>query len=504
MTRITLSTAIAITLLAAGCDSAPAPIPRSVSQYDQMQKNSPGAYPEVVILLHNLVRTGDKDLPPVPRAQAIQLVNKIAPNDPRAREETMEILADPSTPVELRSATLEIVLTKDDPTWAAPLISLMPRLKGSDPIRAKIMAWMTRHTGTLVMTEIVKVWAALPIGDPSESQFMDMVRNVGGQPWDTSLLDAVNSPDSQAAPWAMQILAARASRASLGERIRALSARSTAVKAMQAFWDKFEYLPVTASEFWATEAIWTAQTGSLAPVAKTFEQWKGQGYEFNIRDFHLLDQLGSDLIRQPLTRAHLIQALRQELQTVEHIHFHSDGALTTMPSEHSSGSMAGKAAPDDLDSNLDRLTMADLWTMELLHDLLIRPRIQMAMSMVELKDREDTRSAWGGLVFYRDGGADAVLYQAPADSPENDLLYPVSPKALADGRESICRFIGHFEKEKNAARGGPTAQEFRAAKEDNISGVIFTSVSAEMFCAHYYTPSGVVVSLGCYPFRESK
>jgi hypothetical protein len=423
---------------------------------------------------------------------SIQLVNKIGPNDPQSRQGSLELLSDPSTPAELRSATLEIVLAKEDPTWAAPLVALMPKLKSGDPIRANIMAWMARHPGPLVLTEIVKAWAALPAGNPNETEFMELVRNVGGQPWESALLEAMNSPDFHAGAWAMQILAARSSRASLGERIGSVLARAPAIKALQAFWNKFQYLPATANECQVMEAVWTAHADSLDSAAKSFEQWKGQGYEFNIRDFHLLDQLANDLIRQPMTRGQLIQALRQEMHALEHVHAHSEGGSTTQP------------VADDLESNADRLSMADLWTMELVHEMLSRTRIEAAMKVVAFKDRADTHNAWGGLVFYRDSGADAVLYQAPPDSPENDLVYPVSPKALADGRESLCRFIAHFEKDKNAQRAGPTAQELSSAKEDNIAGVIFTSVSDETFCAHYYTPGGVVVSLGCYPFLDSK
>ena len=492
MMRILLSTVVAISVLAAGCDSGPAAIPRNISQYDLMQKNTPGAYPDGVILLHNLLRASDKDVPPAQRVEAVQLVNKIAPNDPRVREVFLEVLGNPSTPAEVRFVTLEIVLAKEDPTWAGPLVVLLPKLKSDDPIRAKMAAWIGRHPGPLVMTEIVKAWAALPVGDPNETQFMEMVRGAGGQSWETALLEAVNSSEFQAGPWAMQVLAGRASRASLGERIAALNARTPAAKGLQTFWNKFQYLPTTAGEFQAMESIWAAHAESLDAALKTFDQWKSQGYEFNIRDFHLMDQLGNDLVRQPMARAKLVQALRMEMQSVEHVHAHSEGGAT------------GKPVADDLESSADRLSMADLWTMQLLYEILIRPRIQAAMRIVEVKDRADTHSAWGGLVFYHDGGADAVLYQAPPESSENDLVYPVSPKALADGREAMCRFIAHFEKEKNTLRAGPTPEELRSAKEDNIAGVIFTSVSDETFCAHYYTPGGAVVSLGCYPFQESK
>jgi hypothetical protein len=161
-------------------------------------------------------------------------------------------------------------------------------------------------------------------------------------------------------------------------------------------------------------------------------------------------------------------------------------------------------AKDDLDANLERLNMADLWTMQLLCEMLSRPRIQAALRTMSLKDRNDTHSAWGGLVFYREGGADAVLYMVKPDVPANDLVYTVPPEALADGREAICRFVAHFEKEKNSLRAGPTAEELRGARELNIPGVIFTSVSADTFCAHYYNPNGVIVSLGCYPLLEWK
>src|ERR1035437_3877294 len=131
--KIILSTFVATALLAAGCDSGLVIIPRNIAQYDLMQKNTPGAYPDSVILMHNLLRASDKDLPAAQRVEAIQLVNKIGPDDARSRQGSLELLSDPSTPAELRSATLEIVLAKEDPTWAAPLVALMPKLKSNDP-----------------------------------------------------------------------------------------------------------------------------------------------------------------------------------------------------------------------------------------------------------------------------------------------------------------------------------------------------------------------------------
>ncbi len=131
--------------------------------------------------------------------------------------------------------------------------------------------------------------------------------------------------------------------------------------------------------------------------------------------------------------------------------------------EHVPASPGAKSRPikDDLDSNIEALSTADLYNLYLLQAMLARTRIQAALRVVGIKDREDARAAWGGLVFYKEGVADAVLYQSSTDVPDNALVYTPSAKAVTDGRDALCRFIAHFEKESNAPRAGPTPEESR-------------------------------------------
>ena len=187
------------------------------------------------------------------------------------------------------------------------------------------------------------------------------------------------------------------------------------------------------------------------------------GVRFNIRDYHLLSALAADRNHEVLKRDPLIRSLHESLAAVEHV----------------PASPGAKSRPikDDLDSNIEALSTADLYNLYLLQAMLARTRIQAALRLVGIKDREDARAAWGGLVFYKEGVADTVLYQSSTDVPGNALVYTPSAKAVTDGRDALCRFIAHFEKESNAPHR-PDAQGVRAAAQDNTACLILTSLSA--------------------------
>ena len=65
----------------------------------------------------------------------------------------------------------------------------------------------------------------------------------------------------------------------------------------------------------------------------------------------------------------------------------------------------------------------------------------------------------------------------------------------------MCRFNCHFEKADNTKRAGPGPEEIRDAMLRNYYGLIITSVNEKVFCAHYYNPDGLVVSMGTFRFR---
>ena len=155
---------------------------------------------------------------------------------------------------------------------------------------------------------------------------------------------------------------------------------------------------------------------------------------------------------------------------------------------------------DQFGKHLESLTLADLWNLLLLDEMLTRPRVRTALQVVSQRDRADTRSAWGGLVFYEVGQAEAKLYPPSYDFAASDLAYRPTLQAVQDGRHALCRFHGHFEKMDNTDRAGPTAEELRAAKDENVYGLVLTRLGEAALCAHYYNPKGIVVSLGRFAF----
>jgi hypothetical protein len=145
--------------------------------------------------------------------------------------------------------------------------------------------------------------------------------------------------------------------------------------------------------------------------------------------------------------------------------------------------------------------MADLWNIYLLNEMLSRPRVQVSLRLMANGDMADRDSAWGGLVFYQNGQAEAILYPPDPRVKGDDLVYHPTRRLITDSRDSLCRFIGHFEKVDNADRVGPTGRELADAADGNYYGLVLTRTGADSFAAHYYNPQGVVVSLGKFPLR---
>ena len=108
----------------------------------------------------------------------------------------------------------------------------------------------------------------------------------------------------------------------------------------------------------------------------------------------------------------------------------------------------------------------------------------------------------GGLVFYENGQAEAKLYAPDRSAGENDMAYVPTKRLIGDGRDSICRFVAHFEKVSNISLAGPTRNELLEARSQDYYALVLTSTSERRFSAHYYNPRGQVVSLGLLPFRK--
>jgi hypothetical protein len=483
---------VAAMALVAGCANQISTPPVTVDQYDQPQSSGRAAYPKKTILLYNLQRVLDTDLNTAGRINSLNLVARIGGDEPVVMEQLAGVLGNQASPPELHRAILEFLLRKNYPELAQYVIRVLPHLKDTGPLREVLLEWLTRHPTATVLSEVVKVWADQQPPNPAdEKYFQQVVERVSGKPWDQALLEAVNTAGFLSRGSAVEVLARRIPAASLRPRIMEMTARTEAVVVLQSLLKQFDYLPSTGAELVAAASIYKTRQDVLPEVARLAGRWRDQyGYRFNIRDFHLLSRLSHDPRKMEVTRAQLISEMAGVLAKRRHVrHWITRSTLQ-----------------EDLsirfDKQVERLTMADLWNLYLLNDMLSRSAVQAPLRVMSEQDRADRRSAWGGQIFYNGGQAQARLYPPDAQVREDDFEYVPSSQSVAEGRNALCRFHAHFDKLANADRAGPSLEELAAARHGNYYSLVLTSLGETSFCAHYYNPRGTVISLGEFPFAR--
>lgn len=483
---------LAAALLVCGCELHQiTPVPTTVKQYDEMKAASSQAYPPRTVALHNLQRVLDPQLPEAQRVESLKLVTQLGQDDADIRGQLASLLSDPKTSDTLRQAVLEILLRGDQPGLAAYVVKILPKLDPSSPLKKRVLEWMTRHPSPEVLSELVKLWAQeKTITGPDEPRYRQVVEALSGKKWEQAVLDGLNGEEFKARGSALEVLAARMTPLKLRQSIVALSPHTDAVIAMQVFLSRFDYLPTNRDALLGCVWLNATKRPLVDDAARLAADWQQDyGYGFQIWDFHLLSRLARDPLRRNFRRTQLILELAQSLLKRPH-------AARAIPKP-----VGPYDFSDRFSKHVDSLSMADLWRMMLLNEMLSRPRVQAALKIMAEGDRGDTRSAWGGLIFYESGQAEAKLYPPSYAAGTSDLLYVPTEEAIRDGRDSLCRFQGHFETLDNAGRSGPTTEELQDARQGAYAGLIITSLSKDAFCAHYYNPQGMVISLGRFPFR---
>lgn len=487
---------VVVAATAAGCGQLMMTprVPSTITEYEALQKSDPQRYSRSVILLHNMQRVLDNDLKAPERLASLDLVTKLGGDEADVRTQLATILADPKAPAEVQQAVLTFLLKKDQPDMAAHVLTAMGNLNKYSELHDTILAWLAKHPTGAVLSELVKLWAVEDPQSPNEARYRDVTEKITGVPWDDSLITALNSGDFTASGSALAVLLQRVPEATLRTRLMAMTPRTLSLTVLQTFVRQFDCLPGSDEEFAAMIQASRKERAQLDEAAKVASAWRTDyGYKFNVRDFSLLRGLAQDPLRTALRRAQLIQDLGTMLSTRRHAELPSGGG------------------DDKFASRAESLSMADLWNLYLLSDLLGRPRTQMAMWVLSEGDREDRSGAWGGLVFYRAGQAEATRYPTLPQTPPDDLTFTPQPKGKraggeyefgVDQRDSLARFLCHFEKVENASRTGPTPAELKDARQGNYCGLVVTLLSAESFCAHYFNPQGVVISLGVFPLRK--
>jgi len=483
--RVFLTCAV-LAALAGGCEPPGARVPVSLAEYSRPAEPGRTRYPDQTVLLHNLQRVLNADLAGEARLQSLELVVHLGGEDAEVRSSLATALGEEDAPAAVQEAVLAFLLKKDYPDLARHVVRALPRVKSNARLRDALLDWLVRHPTPEVLAEVVQLWADEVPAGVDEPRYRIVIEKISGKDWDQALLDGINAEGFFARGSALEVLSARFPPAALRQRIAEMPARTEAVAALQSFIERFDYLPRTRVEFLAAASICQTQKQLLADAARMYAQWRETyAYTFNIRDFHLLSRLAGDPLRKTSRRTQLLLELGQSIGSREHVR---------APGE------PGYKYDDRFATQIERLGAADLWNLYLLDQMLSTPRIQLALRIMAERDRADRASAWGGLIRYENGRAEARLYP-PAAEGASDLIYVPGPRAERDTPDALCRFAGHFEQLHNADRAGPGGKELLDARLNNYYGLILTSISEHAFCAHYYGPDGIVVSLGKYPFR---
>ncbi|MBN1943721.1 MAG: hypothetical protein JW849_10555 [Phycisphaerae bacterium] len=493
--RFVVLLAIAGALLPGGCDEGQVgPAPITVPEYKQMGGADRTRWPDNRIVQMNLTRVGNAELTGEQRIESLRLVKHLSNQQPGILSEAdladlSTLLREPKTPKQLHRDVLLFLLKENYPDLSPFITGQMGDQAGDPELHAAVMAYLGGNAPPQMLSGVVRSWAReREITGPNEANFRKAVERISQKPWDETLLAELNSRSFDAKGEALQILRARLGIEALRKKLLNLHPETEEMQAVQAFAEQFDYLPTSREELITTTLIYRARRNMLPDASRMSLDWtKSYGYAFDIRDFHLLSRLARDPLRNNLKRTQIVLEIGQALKTRKHV--------AHLPET------AGTDYKENFWLQVDKLTMADLWNLYLLNEMLSRPRVQTSLRLMSDGDLADVRSAWGGLVFYLNGQAEATLYPPDSNTGTDDLVYPPTKRLLLDGRDSLCRFIGHFEQVDNASRAGPTAAELTDASIYDYYGLILTRLDKNSFCAHYYTPEGLVISLGKFPLR---
>jgi len=491
---------LGLALLACGCEVQDVRHPPvSIEQYEQ-DRTQPNPYPTPTVLLHNLRRATDKDLGESERVGSVRLAGLLGQGDPEAQQQLSALRDDGTATEALRVAAAEalggtgasLAVAGTNPPPAPGGISPpppVPTVPGGTP--TDDLSWMEQNLAQVSVGDILRRWAkeasATGVNEP---RYRNLLEQKSGATWDQALRGLLNQAEASLAPLSLQLLAARQGQDRLRQGIAALQPANDAVAAMQLFLREFDYLPATAGELAACESLYRGHGKLFAQAGALCRRWRADdGYRFDLRDFHLLSRLAQDPFRRAVGRTELVLEISKALLGRSHV------------ARHASGAAGRYGFSDRFEKHLDSLSLADLWTVRLLAEMLAQPQVRAAMAVMAERDRADTRSAWGGLIFYADPQPAIRIYPPDYGQGGDDLGHSPSQEILRDAADSLCRFVNHFERADNARRAGPTASELAAAHLGNYRGMILTGTGENTFCAHFYNPLGIVISLGQVTFR---
>jgi hypothetical protein len=346
-----------------------------------------------------------------------------------------------------------------------------------------MLKWLANNPMPQVLAEVVKIWARERPGGPDEKLFRRTVARTGGKDWADTLLVALNAEGFRARGSALSVLVGRMDHRQLIHRFQRMIPRTLAVRAIQAFGERFDYLPANGQELLTCVSLWNSSRGTLDDAARLTARWTSDydpAYKFNVRDFHLLSGLARNPLRQQHRRNKLVKNLTRRLRKRRHL--------------------AGVGG--EFQKQVQRLTLVDLWNLTVLSEMIERPRVQLSLRILTDRLRANVKSPRSGLILYENGRAVAKLYPQASDAAGPPGDYIPSRAIQRAGRNAVCHLHTRFEKTYNGDRAAPSKRELMAAKQTNFYGLVLCSIDSGTFSTFYYTPNGVIISLGMFPFGK--
>jgi hypothetical protein len=488
-----------VSLLACGCvEPIPDP-PGSLAEFSRIRQSHPQQYPASTVMLYNVRRVLDPDLPVEEREASMDLISGLVGPNGKLPAELSALLTQSDCPPTLRKRILDRGVSVASVIRTAPVrapvskvvrggsgggerlaLSQLARAPAG-PKRTATLQWLITHPRRELLADLTKLWASAAPNSPDEQLFRQAVAKLGPGKWDDVLLISLNAKKFAARGSALTVLAARRAEIDLLRRIKRMNPKTVPVQSMKTFAEKFGYIPATGSELLSCVILHSGGKDALDVPARLAGQWTAKHhYRFNIRDYHLLSHLAADPLRNKIGRDQLTKQIAAKLGRRRHV--------------------AGGGGP--FSRQAAQLTMPDLWNIVLLDEMLRRQRVALALRILADRLRAGLNSPRSGLVFYEGGKASAKLYPQSVDSTRGDRDHIPERELQRAGLRALCHIHTRFEKVYNGDRAPTSKRELSASNEWNFYGLVLTSIDSGTFSAFYYNPDGAVVSLGLFAFGK--
>ncbi len=488
-TRSLISVLALAVAMACGCEVPPPHPPENISELRWWQDQRGEQFTGRTIALHNIKRVISDELAPDDRVNSLAVVEAMGEVDSASLPALAAVLGDPTASQKVRLAVLAYLIRSGYPDLAGHVVAALPH--ATDPkLRSAVLSWLEQNPAPGVLAAVVKLWAADKPGQEDETRYRRVVRRLSGKRWDDALLDGLNSSGFYARGSAIEVLSRRLPVIRLEEKIAALNPRTEAVLAMQYFLERFGRLPRMRGELIGMVVAYGSGPMRLDRAATLANEWEElYGYSFNVRDLHLLSRLAGDPLRNKLSRQHLKVELSTAIAARAKVRAVESGRAFTTKTRFRRGRLV------DFDYQIESLSLADLWNLALISEMMDRQRFKLAVKIIVERDRADRDTQWAGLISYLHGKGEAKLYLTAEKRGDDGYIPPL--RMLTDAYDCLCYFVGHFSRDEiNADNVGPTDAELAFVKRQNLYGLVLTSLDGGWVNACYFNPQGVVIDLG--------